>query len=450
MVIKLIRSKSLKGWLTKSALNHILGFMVILIFIYLGFSGISKGLTYTFYYDHDDFDLVKYRDIDEAFLDKEDLTLEVLNDELEVIYRKGAHFENPSGYSLAEYKEMIKNNGSRINIVHRIIEEDGQEKTVLVKQYFTSNSLSKANSYYALTVALFGISICASVVFVLQHFIKSVYKGIKRDTNIIQEGFKGEHIDDSQILLEEMSEIAEEYNGVVAVKQEYEQIKRLTDSRYKRMLSALAHDLKSPITSLIGYSEFLGEQEVEKDQEKKFLRYIHEASMELDDLVSLLFKQMEYQEVDFTLNKVRGDIVPYINNIFEQYKHLFQQNNYRTQFTLTHDPFEYEFDYVQLRRALSNILDNFISHNPENTLIIIHTHVQQESLIIQLMNDGTPIPIDKAQSIFQPFVQNNTASRSTHSGLGLYISKEIIHKHGGQIRFDSKGEHVNNFIITFL
>ena len=200
----------------------------------------------------------------------------------------------------------------------------------------------------------------------------------------------------------------------------------------------LAHDIKTPLTSVIGYLSLLDETPDMPDEEKA--KYIHtawEKANRLRILVNEFFEITRSHSESLPLHKAKIDLFYMIAQISDE---LYPQLNACGKIIENHvdEDISVYGDSDKLARVFNNILKNAISYSEENSVIKVSARELSEWTVIRFENDGE-IPEDKLNVIFDKFcrLSNARLSETGGSGLGLAIAKNIIVLHGGQIRAES-------------
>lgn len=438
----------------KKSVYRVLRDHVILIVLLLGlFYGMSyllfNLLTSYIFFDFSDIDLEDYRGIESDFLIAEDLRIEVLNSDLEVVYWSGVTYDDTKAYTFFELQHLLDNTSPQVNVLYeRIEDESGNNQTVILKQYFTHKYMSRIKFFYKGMILVLVLGTCAIISYVFYRYIIKTYKTIKGDFDSFSRGIETGIIETSKINILEASEVAESYNTMVRNTTKAELEKEAAHARSRQLISSLAHDLKSPTTTLMGYADVLAEETDSMDK-TKYLKYIGNSAKELNELVDALFQQMKYENGEYDLQPINKNLSNFIRDLCGEYDMLFHQRNFMTDYEISDVDFFLPIDELHLKRAFANILNNFIEHNPSDTRVRIVTEVEEDIFYLYFMNNGYPINEKDRANIFQPFYHVDTASRGKHSGLGLSISKQIIHMHGGEIQLLKSKDYTTIFKITF-
>ncbi|SOC43109.1 sensor histidine kinase [Ureibacillus acetophenoni] len=244
-------------------------------------------------------------------------------------------------------------------------------------------------------------------------------------------------------LNEDLRRVAEE------LKVKSEEKERLEESK-KRMLADLSHDLKTPMTTIQGYSKALYDGFVQDEEQKqRYLKYIYDKSIRVTDLIDELFVFSKLDNPDSQINKQEKDLCEFLRQVVVEYYEQFDEKEMELSIEIPSERVVFSFDQKLLYRAISNILENTIKYNPEQTTVYISLKVSKNHLTIEIGDNGSGIHEDIADTLFDPFVRGDKSRMNDGgTGLGLAITKKIIEKHNGLVYVDTKPlRGSTNFII---
>lgn len=224
-------------------------------------------------------------------------------------------------------------------------------------------------------------------------------------------------------------------------------LEKIRDYKEKSMLFAnIAHDLKTPMTTVIGFSKALSDGEVtDETEQKEMLHSIYQKSMRANELLDLIFQYTKFDALDFKLNIHECDITKLLRNLVAEYYNDFEKKNITLEIDIPDTKVLVNIDIVEFSRGLSNLIINAYRHNPDNAKVMIQLE-NRDGIKITIADNGQTIEDD---TVFEAFVCGDE-SRSTKggSGLGLAISKKIVEQHGGQLYIDSQiTGYAKGFII---
>jgi len=244
-------------------------------------------------------------------------------------------------------------------------------------------------------------------------------------------------------LNEDLKRVAEELR-IKSIEKE-----RLEESK-KRMLADLSHDIKTPMTTILGYSKTLYDEiVVDEEQRRRYLKYIYDKSIRVTDLVDELFMFSKLDNPDSQINRQEKDLSEFLRQVIVEYYEMFSEKDMELQIDIPDNKIIYWFDEKLLYRAISNILENTIKYNPVQTNVFIRLKKSNEMISIEIGDDGTGIHEDLAETLFDPFVRGDKSRiNDGGTGLGLAITKKIVEKHGGRVYVNTKPlRGSKNFII---
>lgn len=206
------------------------------------------------------------------------------------------------------------------------------------------------------------------------------------------------------------------------------------DEQRNLLLSDITHDIKTPITTIAGFSRALADNAVPEGQNQEYLEAVYNKSMRVSELVSLLFEYVKLDSKGYVLNRNKTDFTELVReNIAEVYAE-FEGKNFELELDIPDDEIMLNIDRMQLSRAINNILTNTVKYNPEGTKVMISLRLEGPKAILDISDTGVRIQREDAIHIFEPFYRADKARKSEGgNGLGLSISKRIVEMHGGEI-----------------
>ena len=243
---------------------------------------------------------------------------------------------------------------------------------------------------------------------------------------------------------EKLNEINYEY--VLSKKKAKEEEQKKND-----LIMYMAHDLKTPLTSLIGYLTLLNdEKEISKELQEKYLKIALDKSLRLENLTNQFFEITRYNLKDMPLNKADIDLSILLDQLIDEFYPIIEKKNLELKVSKPKS-LMYHADGDKLARAFSNLIKNAISYSYENTVIEIIVKQNENSIEVIFKNKGDTIPEYKLEKIFDKFYRadNSRATNNGGAGLGLAITKEIIELHGGTIIAKSQNEEIQ-FVVKMI
>jgi len=217
------------------------------------------------------------------------------------------------------------------------------------------------------------------------------------------------------------------------------------EQRKNDLIVYLAHDLKTPLTSVIGYLTLLrDEQDISKELRLKYQGIALDKALRLEELITEFFDITRFSLSNMTLRLEHLNLTRLIEQITFEYQPALDEKNLQWQLELESEV-QWHCDAEKIKRVLDNLIRNAIHYSYSNTTIHVKLlYVNDQFLSISIENKGQTIPPEKINYLFDQFFRLD-ASRASHSGgagLGLAIVKEIVELHGGTIQASSSNESI--------
>jgi len=229
------------------------------------------------------------------------------------------------------------------------------------------------------------------------------------------------------------------------------EIQRQTEER-NMLYANIAHDLKTPMTSILGYAKALGDKKVELEQSEIVIDRIYQKAKQTDELLNMLFEYTKLQTESYPLNKMETDICRIVRSVAAGQYEAFEEKNIRLEIDIPDEILSVSCDVLQMTRAVGNVIINAYKHNGEENRVGIIVRKEAARILIIVADTGRDILKEEAELIFEPFVSSD-ASRNAAcgSGLGLAIAKKIVEKHGGTLTVEHReAGYVKEFVICLF
>lgn len=267
---------------------------------------------------------------------------------------------------------------------------------------------------------------------------------------IINQGIDALLSDDTEIHLPpEMMATERKLN---TVKQELKQRTleaKLAEQRKNDLVMYLAHDIRTPLTSVIGYLNLLAEApDMPTEQKAKYVDITLDKAYRLEKMINEFFEITRYNLQQINLSKETIDLYYMLVQLTDELSPILSNNGNTTALRANENLSVYG-DPDKLARVFNNVLKNAAAYSYPNTEILISAEEKDGTVIISFINKGKTIPREKLSSIFEKFYRLDEArtSNTGGTGLGLAIAKEIVSLHGGTITANSENDTIE-FIIT--
>lgn len=211
--------------------------------------------------------------------------------------------------------------------------------------------------------------------------------------------------------------------------------------RKNDLIVYLAHDIKTPLTSVIGYLSLLDEApDMPAEQRAKYVGIALEKAYRLDQLVDEFFEITRFNLQHITVNRECINLPLMLRQMADEFYPMLSPQH-KTAIVNAPEGLSLWGDADKLSRVFNNILKNAIAYSYDDCVILICAFADGDNVVITFENEGSPIPKEKLDMIFEKFFRLDSA-RSTNTGgagLGLAIAKEIVTAHGGTVSAQSEG-----------
>ena len=211
----------------------------------------------------------------------------------------------------------------------------------------------------------------------------------------------------------------------------------------------LAHDLKTPLTSVIGYLTLLDEcPELTTSQKAKYVGIALDKAYRLEQLINEFFEITRFDIHSVTLEKNRIDLNMMIAQITDEFYPMLSEKNLTVDIDIIEHIVMFA-DSDKIARVFDNLLKNAVNYSYENTMIRIGARIRRDRVIIKFRNKSDVISSEKLERLFEKFYRADS-SRGTStggSGLGLAIAKQITELHGGTIKAKSTADYTDFTVI---
>ncbi|MCM3004605.1 sensor histidine kinase [Priestia koreensis] len=232
----------------------------------------------------------------------------------------------------------------------------------------------------------------------------------------------------------EAMQIQKAFNFLVEKLESIEEEKKLMEEQKYRLLRDISHDIKTPMTSILGFSKALVEKDLDEEKKRTYLEYIHSKSTRLNGLVDELFYLTKLNTIDVPLRLQIQDMGMFLENLIISYYGEIDEKQFELDIILPESPVYAEFDTKEMSRAVGNLISNALKYNPRGTELRISLHKIGTDLRLVIQDNGIGIEEKFLSSIFHEFARGDqTRGSDGGSGLGLAITKRIVDIHKGHI-----------------
>lgn len=237
-----------------------------------------------------------------------------------------------------------------------------------------------------------------------------------------------------------INQLIESYQQKIIIMEENE-LKR------KELLSNISHDIRTPLTSIIGYLDAIVNNIVSSDTEKEnYLLIANDRARQLKFLLDEIFELAKANSNELILNKNTYDINSILTDTLIEFIPMFEKESLELINNIQEGSFKAFVDEYSIKRVFENLINNAISHGKSGGIIGVSTKVLNNFYTIEIWDKGEGID-ESLDKIFLRLHKKNLSKNGSSSGLGLAIAKTLIEKNDGLIEVKSKSNIRTSFIV---
>ena len=224
------------------------------------------------------------------------------------------------------------------------------------------------------------------------------------------------------------------------------------DREKSQFISIAAHQLRTPLTAIKWITQILQKdaQKNPHNTQKEQINKLNEIVQKVVNLVGDILNVARIEEGRFGLKYTKASLAPLLEDILKIAEVTARAREVTIKKNIPQNLSESEFDSEKLRLALANIIDNAIKYTPTKGAVTIKAAKKDSQITITISDTGIGIPKEDHGRLFDKFYRSNTALKqeTEGTGLGLFISHNIIEAHKGTITFDSIKGKGTTFVVT--
>lgn len=246
------------------------------------------------------------------------------------------------------------------------------------------------------------------------------------------------------VMSAELKDVEREMNQTKMMLVKESAMAREAEQRKNDLVVYLAHDLKTPLTSVIGYLTLLCEEkQISQELQEKYISIALHKSERLEELINEFFEITRFNLTHISLDKTNINLSRMLEQLIFEFKPLLDAKELLYRLEVFPDVMLY-CDPDKMQRVFDNLFKNAVNYSNPRSTIEISLELQQGQIKIKVLNHGKTIPEEKLGRIFEQFFRVDTARRTTTggSGIGLAIAKEIVELHGGTITAESENDTI--------
>lgn len=301
--------------------------------------------------------------------------------------------------------------------------------------FYHSNFRQNKSAFFAVAIVLIFLVLLRLLFMWFTRYLENINQGIDKLLADDNEPLK---------LLPEMEPMEMKLNSVKRTLWQRKQDSLLAEQRKNELVMYLAHDIRTPLTSVIGYLNLLEEaQGMPPEQQAKYLRITLDKANRLERMVNEFFEITRYNSQQISLSETSIDLYYMLVQIIDEHSPALSAHG-NTVVLDADEELHLLGDSEKLARVFNNLLKNAVAYSYPDTEILISAKKVEGIAVISFENRGKTIPAPQLKNVFQKFCRLDDARESYTggTGLGLAIAREIVLLHGGTIEASSFEERI--------
>ncbi len=307
--------------------------------------------------------------------------------------------------------------------------------------------LSDSGAVNAIVILLFTILLLILYFILFSHsfvgYVREIISGLEKMKHGDYQGTIPVRGDD------EFSEIAYSINEMRQNLSETLEVQRAAEREKDELVTNVAHDLRTPLTSILGYLDLLSQGDfLTEDQQQKYLSIVSSKARQLETLVKELFDYTRYNKDKVKIKKEILDLNLFMPQIVDEFYPGFKEHQLECRTNYYDGALNVEANGELLARAIGNLMSNAIKYGSDGKIVEVETGRLDNMVYVAVINYGRIIPTEKLYKIFDKFyrVDSSRSVKTGGTGLGLAIAKNIVNLHDGSI-WASSDENGTRFQI---
>lgn len=234
--------------------------------------------------------------------------------------------------------------------------------------------------------------------------------------------------------------------GTIVVMQDITYVKKLEEDR-SDFMHTLSHDMRNPLTSIIGYTEVMERTVTMDDKFSMFLSRIRVAAERMLEMVTQLLRTVD-AEIYEQLKWEPCALQSIMRKVVHDVEGMALSKSIDVNMQVDGDPYEIVADATRLYHAILNLVENAVKYSPPETNVSLVASFGEEGAVIDISDEGPGIPEDDLPHIFEKYYRGKTAQQQQGNGLGLAVVRTIVEAHGGRVNAQNRPQGGAQFTIN--
>lgn len=379
--------------------------------------------------------------------------VEEIDKELNIIDVYGNKKNTQKSYSNSDILELTSPYGNTEYIGFYITPKNTDRAFLViydrdVMQVDTSLIVNKAPGFESVNVMWLFFPLLALEIVLLSLYLR---RKIKRPLDKINEGMEHLKSDSSARITPcaeaEFKKIVDTFNSMAEELEKEKKEKESLVAKKNQFLLELSHDIKTPVATIKSYANALEAGLVPEEKKESYYRTIDAKADRVHTLSDDMFMMLKMDNPDYVIKSESVDLCEYLRQLCAEYYGEITRADLVFEIDIPEEKIEVSIDKSLFARVIGNLLTNARKYNKLGNLILLACYMNGDTVTIKVCDNGEKIPDELTKQMFNAFVRGDKTRRSDGgTGLGLTISKIIVEKHGGRIRYQREND-MNVFIV---
>lgn len=241
-------------------------------------------------------------------------------------------------------------------------------------------------------------------------------------------------------LVYEINDVVRSYEGRIAAFQQ-------TEETNKQLMTSLSHDVRTPLTTLIGYLDAVHKGVVTGEEREEYIEMARRKAYDLKGYIDVLFDWFKLNSNEFTMSIQREETAELTRSILIDWIPIFEDQNMEYSIDIPDQPVRVDVDPDSYLRIINNLMQNVVTHS-QASIVHVYLKKQEDTMRLSVVDNGIGIGKDDLKQIFSRLYKCDKGRSEKGSGLGLSIAHQLAEKMGGQLSAESSPGQGTAFILT--
>lgn len=296
-----------------------------------------------------------------------------------------------------------------------------------------------------------GVLLCMALLFGVTCFIKLIY--VKRQLKDMCDAMSDIQAGNGRRKIlaagnELTADLSYKMNEIVYDYEEKLSQLRAMDETNRQLMTSLSHDVRTPLTTLIGYLDAIHKGVVIPKEREDYLEIARRKAHDLKEYIDILFDWFKLNSSEFTLSIEQTELAELTRNILKDWIPIFEEKHLDCEIEIPEKPLFVRVDLDGYTRIINNLVQNVMSHS-QATQIKIKMSKKDAEVIINIEDNGIGIEKTEVKHIFERLYKCDKGRSNKGSGLGLSIVRQMVEKMEGKIMVSSEPNQYTLFSVCF-